>query len=71
MFMIKDKLGDSLFFNLSDGYLIIMSVIYFHLMMMSVKNHQMAPTIRVDAAFGFRPEPWRLFIESAQRQEQI
>ena len=27
------------------------------LMMMSVKNHQMAPTIRVDAAFGFSPDP--------------
>ena len=25
--------------------------------MMSVKNHQMAPTIRVDAAFGFSPDP--------------
>ena len=24
---------------------------------MSVKNHQMAPTIRVDAAFGFSPDP--------------
>ena len=27
------------------------------LMMMSVKNHQMAPTIRVDAAFGLSPDP--------------
>ena len=24
---------------------------------MSVKNHQMAPTMRVDAAFGFSPDP--------------
>lgn len=26
--------------------------------MMSVKNHQMAPMIRVDVAFGFRSHPW-------------
>ena len=61
----KKKLGDSFFFfNLCDGYLMMMSVTYFHLMMMSVKNHQMAPTIRVDAAFGFSPEPWRFALSS-------
>ena len=26
-------------------------------MMIRVKNHQMPPTIRVEAAFGLRPEP--------------
>ena len=31
-----------------------------YLMIMRVKNHQMAPTIRVEAAFGLRPDPWRI-----------
>jgi len=27
-------------------------------MMINVKNHQIPPTILVDAAFGFRPDPY-------------
>ena len=35
----------------------MMVMIMNYLMMMRVKNHQMAPTILVEAAFGLRPEP--------------
>lgn len=31
----------------------------YELMMIKVKNHQMPPTILVEAALGFNPEPWR------------
>ena len=27
-------------------------------MMINVKNHQIPPTILVDAAFGFKPDPY-------------
>ncbi len=37
--------------------------------MMRVKNHQMPPTMRVEAALGFSPEPWRRKVPVMNQKE--